>query len=282
MRKLGLLLLLLCFCAGVGKGLYFLKKGFSLRHVQSLRKSVADQWDEETERALAQRFHYLAQGRQCFAFVSEDNKYVLKLLRTDIYQLPFWARVLPCPALREKILADRAEREDFILNSIQIAFETLRDQTALIATHLGQSPSRGQTLTLIDALGCKHTLPLEKTAFALQYRHPLLMNAFQKARQTGNQTHAEHILSALITTITERGKKGVLNQDRSFLRNYGFDGEKAYQIDIGTFFRKEELTSQAAFEKSARDSLGAIRDWMVANDPAMIPYLDQKLDGIFN
>lgn len=282
MRKFGLLILLLCFCAGVGKGLYFLKKGFSPRHVQTLRKSVADQWDEETERALSQRFHYLAQGRQCFAFVSEDGKYVLKLLRTHIYQLPFWARVLPCSATREKILATRAEREDFILNSFQIAFETLRDETGLLAVHLGQSPSRGQTLTLIDALGCKHILPLEKTPFALQYKHPLLMKAFQKARQAGNQAQAEHILSALVAAIAERGKKGVLNRDRSFLRNYGFDGERAYQIDIGSFFCKKELSAQAAFEKSARDSLDAVREWMAANDPAMIPYLDQKLTEIFN
>jgi hypothetical protein len=278
MKRLIFLVFLLAFCAGVGKGLYYFKKGFSPRRIHSLEKVVAENWDQEASEALSQTFHYIGRGRQCFAFASEDGKYVVKLPRTDIYKIPLWARALSTESYREQLRADRAEREEFILNSIQIAFEELKNQTALLAVHLGQSASKGKKLTLIDAIGCKHQLPLEKTSFVLQYKHPILMKAFQEALQKGDRKEAERILDAFIATVFERGEKGILNRDRSFLRNYGFDGERAYQIDVGSFFRKEELGQKEAFQKSVCDSMDAVKEWLAKTDPDMLQIFSHKLE----
>src|SRR5690554_3870630 len=95
MKKLTVILVLLLISAGVGKGLYSVKDGFSSRRIQSLPYLADENWDEETQEALKQTFHYIGRGRQCFAFASSDGKYVLKLPRTDIYKIPLWARFLP-------------------------------------------------------------------------------------------------------------------------------------------------------------------------------------------
>lgn len=274
MKKGILLLLLLLFCAGVGKGLYFLKGGFSPRRIHPLNHRVSDNWNEEVNQALGQPFHYIGRGRQCFAFASQDGKYVLKLPRTDIYKTPFWARVLPVAEYREKLEADHCKMEAFILESFRLSFEELQSQTGLLALHLGQSDRKGKKLTLIDAMGYTHHLPLEKTSFVLQYKQPLLMKAFSSALAQGNRKEAEKILSALLDVIVERGKKGILNRDRSFLCNYGFDGKKAYQIDVGSFFRTE---CKDPFRKSVYDSIDPIQEYLSKIDPQMLEYFNQQL-----
>lgn len=282
MKKLLILVLLCLFCAGVGKGLYYFKKGFSLRRIHSLDVAITEDFSSEADRALSQPYSYIGRGRQCFAFASADGKYVVKLPRTDIYKIPLWVRSFASKSFQEEMRLDRAKREKFILDSMRIAFEELRNQTGILAVHLGKSGSKGKKLTLIDALGCKHHLPLEKTAFVLQYKQPILMKAFQEALQKGDRRRAEQILDALITAVIERGEKGILNRDRSFLRNYGFDGGKAYQIDVGSFFRIEGMEKRAAFQKSVTDSMDAVKEWMAKTDPEMLRYLDQKLDEKFH
>ncbi len=164
---------LLSFCAGVGQGLYYIKDGFSPRRIQSFPYPVEEEWDEETTQALQQPFTYIGRGRQCFAFASEDGKYVLKIPRTDIYKLPFLTRVLPNTVYRQRQEQGRQCAKDLILTSFQISFEDLKEQTALLTLHLGQSRHRKEFLTLIDATGCKYRLPLATTAFALQYKHSI-------------------------------------------------------------------------------------------------------------
>lgn len=276
-RKLLFLFLLCAVSISVGQGLYFLKQGFSLRRIHSLAGKVSDNWNSEVMQALSQPYFYIGRGRQCFAFASADEKYVLKLLRTDIYKLPLWARVLPVTSKRTHMLCDRREREQFILSSMHIAFEELQLQTGLLALHLGESPASGKKLALIDATGYRHYLPLGKTPFVLQKKLPILMEVFQKALQNGNRGQAEKILDALLAIVIERGEKGILNRDRSFLRNYGFDGQQAFQIDVGSFFRIEKMENTAAFHKSVNDSMDAVKEWLANIDPAMLQYLNHKL-----
>ncbi len=279
-RKLAILLALLLFCALAGEGLYLAKDGFSARRIHSLDYEVAENWGEEAERALELTFHYIGRGRQCFAFASEDGKYVLKFPRTDIYKTPFWARALPVHSYRTELEENHRRREEFILNSFRISFDELKDQTALLAVHLGQSTPKGKKLTLIDASGSKYRLPLEKTSFVLQYKQPILMKSFSAALERGERKEAEKILDALLAAVVERANKGILNRDRSFLRNYGFDGSKAYQIDVGSFFRSQDLDPSMAYHKSVRDSMEPVQEWLAENSPEMLDYLNSKLKEI--
>jgi len=276
-KKLAILSLLVLLSMLVGKGIYFIKDGFSARRIQSLDYFVVEDWDEEASRALEQTYHYIGRGRQCFAFASDDGKYVLKFPRTDIFKTPFWVRALPVPSYRKELVANHKKREEFILNSFRISFSELKKETSLLAVHLGQSLGKGKKLRIVDASGSKHLLPLEKTSFVLQYKQPILMKTFTSALQNGSVKEAEKILDALLDAIVTRAKKGILNRDRSFLRNYGFDGTHAYQIDIGSFFRSKDLSPKAAYDKSVRDSTDPVREWLADNAPSMLPYLDSRL-----
>ncbi len=276
MKKAIFLFLIVLFSAAVGKGLYCLKDGFSGRRIPSLGMMATENFDEEVKAALLQTFHYIGRGRQCFAFASADDKYVLKFPRTDIYKTPLWMRALPMKAYQERLEKNHAEREKFIMGSFQICIQELKEQTGLLAIHLGQSPSR-EKLTVVDALGCKHRLPLGKTSFVLQYKHPILIQVFLDALKKGNRREAERILDSLVDVVVDRAQRGILNRDRSFLRNYGFNGERAYQIDVGSFFRKEDMDPKAAYEKSLLDSMDPVQEWLAKKDTEMLRYLNKKI-----
>ena len=88
------------------------------------------------------------------------------------------------------------------------------------------------------------------------------------------------MLNALVDAIVRRAKKGILNRDRSFLRNYGFEGGAVYQIDIGSFFTSKELDRESAYQKSARDSIEPIYQWLEKEDPKMLPLLSERLNRL--
>jgi len=277
MKKVTLLLLICLFSLALGKTLHTVKDGFSFRRIHSLKIWASEDFNEETRNALSQTFHYLGRGRQCFAFESADHQYVLKFPRTDIYTTPIWMQVLPLKRYQTKTEFTRSKRKRFVLNSFEIAHQDLKDDTAMIALHLGQSSSR-KKITLIDKCGCKHQLPIGKLTFALQYKKPLLIDQFKAAHQRGDKNEVRKILDALVLVIRTRAEKGILNKDRSFLKNFAFDGEKAYQIDVGSFYYNPNLSKNDATFKSMMDSIDPIQEWLKSFDPEILEYLNAKLN----
>ncbi len=287
MQKAISLALLLLFCLGIGKGLHHVRHGFNPRRIQNESKTSLH-LNEETKQILSQPFRYLGRGRQCFAFVSEDDRYVLKLLRTDIYYPSFWMRAFPC-SFSQKIQKNRFNRFEFVTNSFILAVNKLKKQTGSIALHLGtlkqphlsfisdHTHKASPEITLIDSIGCTYHLPLETTSFALQYKHPIWAQEFLKAVQNKDSQTASKLLEALLDNVVERGKKGILNRDRSFLRNYGFDGESAYQIDLGSFFVNDQFDPSTTFHKSVCDSIDPVQEWLSQVAPDLLNDFNQKL-----
>jgi hypothetical protein len=272
-RKTVIILCLALACCGIGKGIHWAKKGFTARRIAAPVQTQLVIWDKAADLALEQPFRYLGRGRQCFAFASLDGKYVLKLPRTDIYQMPFWMRVLPIPEKKRFAFCSvRAARENFVLNSMKIAYEELRDDTGVLSLHFGKSEDLGKSLNLIDAMGIPCRLPAHLTTFVLQTKQPILMRAFLEALQDGDLALCRKVLDAFIDLVVVRGGKGIWNKDESFLRNYGFDGKKAYQIDIGSFYFKADGPA------SIRDTMHPVRDYLAKIDKEMLSYFDAALE----
>jgi hypothetical protein len=280
LRKIAILLCLVALCCGIGKGIHLARIGFSLRRIAAPVQTKLVIWNSEADLALDQPFRYLGRGRQCFAFSSLDGKYVLKFPRTDIYQIPLWMRTLPVPlTFRESYRAEKLAREKFVLTSMKIAYEDLKEDTGIMGLHFGKTPDLGKSITLIDALGYPYHLPAHSATFILQTKQPILMKAFLEALHSGDLTLGKQILDAFIDVVVARGSKGIWNKDESFLRNYGFDGKKGYQIDIGSFYRKADGPA------SIRDTMHPVRTWLAKTDSEMLSYFDsaleKRMDSIF-
>lgn len=273
-RKTIRLLSLVALLALVGKGWHWAKDGFSIgrTYFPLFEKVEGELPDPEVREALQQPFSYLGRGHQCYAFESRDGRYVLKLLRYDRYLVPFWLRACAFPflnAYREKVQYDKQKRLHFMLGSFQIAFEELREETALLYLHLNQTRFFQNPVEVTDRVGRSYAIDLDQTAFVLQRKKPLMMPAFWSALQRGNREEAKAILNAFLAIVATRAEKGIFNKDPSFLRNFAFEAGRGIQIDIGSFYRIAGTDRRAVFQPSFLQTIGHVQEWLNHTDPEM-------------
>ena len=282
LRLIFRLVLLIAFCSLVGKAWHIAKDGFSInRTVYPLRNGFAPPEDERVEMALAQPYTYLGRGHQCYAFGSQDGQYVIKLPRYDRYKLSFFLRSIPfLDAYREKVRADLKHRLQFTLESFRIAFEDLREDTAVIYSHFRRTEQWKTPLPIKDRIGRTYHLDLDQTAFILQEKKAIMMATFQECLKLGNRKKAEDILDSLLTLIDTRSRKGIYNKDPSFVRNFGWEAGKGCQIDIGSFYRKPGQSLEEAREKSFQETVQHVHNWLAGIDPEMLKLFDQKTQAL--
>src|SRR3990172_8014289 len=94
-KKFSLFLLLVSVVLMIGKGWHWAKDGFHILRVRNAPFGIGEDppINAADLAALQQPYFYIGRGHQCYAFSSEDGKYVLKLPRLDRYELPFWLRI---------------------------------------------------------------------------------------------------------------------------------------------------------------------------------------------
>lgn len=285
LKKVSLVLLIIGFVALVGKGWHWTKDGFSiLRTNLPLSETSFDRVDDpEILQALKQRYYYLGRGHQCYAFESEDGSYVLKLPRSDRYLIPFWLKACTFSFFdpyREALRQDKDRRLRFMLGSFQIAFNELRQETALLYLHLNQTDCFDSYVTIHDRIGRAYQIDLDTSSFVLQRKKPLMMPAFQRALNEGDRATAQEILKAFLKVVKVRAEKGIFNKDPSFLKNFAFDDGKGIQIDIGSFYHLEGVDSKAIFQLSFLQTVGHVERWLNGVDPEMARWFSEQTEKI--
>ncbi len=198
---------------------------------------------EDTELAsikkvLDQPFSYLSKGSQAFVFVSEDQKYVLKLIRYSHIRPSFWEE-LTSPAKCSELEAKLAR--DF--TSYKIAYEDLKAETGLLFLHLNKTDLFHQNLVIVDKIGICHTLDLDKTDFILQKRVDPLYPHLKNLMDEDKEEEAKRVISHLVALLTSQYKKGIINTDVDLFKNFGCLEGSAIELDVGSL-KKGSLSTQ--------------------------------------
>lgn len=190
---------------------------------------------QEVQAILGQRFSYFAKGKQCFVFISQDGKHVLKLFRFDACKIPYGQKI----AHRIKKWR-RGAVEDLhplatvlpkVMNSCKMAYTKAAPLTGLVYIHL--NPKRGALpiLRIKDRLGRTHHLDPADYRFILQKKcdplMPTLIHATPKER--------ERLLSSFSLLIHRLGDLGLKNIDPRLSCNFGFINGEAMALDVGNF-----------------------------------------------
>lgn len=274
--------LLVGFCALVGKSWHIAKDGFNLQRTYCFLPRAQNE-QEPLDAILQQTYTYLGRGHQCYAFGSEDGKYVIKLPRYDRYRLSFFLRACPFSFLtsqKEVIRSDIERRLQVLLESFHLAFEELREETALLHLHLERTEHLSRPLIIKDRLGRTYRLDPNQTAFLVQEKKPVMMASFQERLLRGDRKGAEEILDAFLHVIAVRSEKGIYNKDPSFMRNFGWEEGKGVQIDVGSFYRKPGISQKEAREKSFQETATHVRNWLAGLDQDMLNVFDRKIQKI--
>jgi hypothetical protein len=264
----------------VGKSWHVAKDGFHiLRTHFPLEETPTEPLSKEALAALQQNYRYLGRGHQCYAFESTDGLYVLKLIRADRYELPFWLKQVSWLKKRQKKKeTDIQRRCQFLKASFVLAAHPLRSVTGIVAMHLGKTSEIHHTATIIDRLGRRYYLDLDQTAFILQKKKALMMPQIAEAIRSKNTERAKLILNAFLELIQIRSNHGIFNKDPSFLKNFGYDAEGAFQIDIGSFYYK--TTPPNTTRDAFRETTHHVFVWLHGQNATLADWFQDRCEEI--
>lgn len=206
--------------------------------VQGKTESVLSQ--EELEQILSQPFHYVASGGQSFAFASADEHYVLKLFRQHLFAPRNLFFRIPLPSSwkesRERMRKKLLSKTQRAYTGYELAYEKAREETGLLCIHLTEHPQFNYEVDLTDKLGIHHRVPLNQTAFVLQYKAEPLLTRLQKLSRDELTPSIQQALTLLQTLAT----KGLIDRDRGLHRNIGFIENKAVLFDVGQLIEAQD------------------------------------------
>lgn len=178
---------------------------------------------------LAQKFTYLSEGAQVYAFVSEDQKTVLKIFKKK-HQKHFKLSRFLSHLKRSKedweISNQRWQRKfQDTCRRYKWAMLDLKEETGLIYLHFEKTP-----LPLPVMLTDKYTyeIDLAKYPFILQKKAQQAPDYFRN-----HPEKKEEATRALKDFFVTRLEKGFNDPRQSLSINYGFIGDQPIQIDVG-------------------------------------------------
>jgi len=227
-----------------------------------------------------QTFTYLSSGSQSYVFFSEDGQMVLKLFKFQHMRTPpifdFITGFAPLDAKRVK--KRRVLEKTF--DSLCIGYDKLKRETGLLFLHLAKTNHLHKKIVIIDKIGKKHHLDLDRVEFLIQKKGTLAYSALDIWMEKGEVQKAQQALTALVNLSIHRCKMGIFDKDPDFSTNFGFIETIPFQMDFGRLSLSEE---EKEFETYAPEMIRITRElekWIQENHPELFETFQRILDEI--
>lgn len=234
--------------AGIGDFCQKRTKGFSVAKLlpASPSSDPKREIDPAFREVLSRPFFFLKKGQQCFAFVSEDGKYVIKFLRKEKLEPTFFETVFSFNRY-QKIAEEKQAKKQADFSSYDLAYQELKEETGLLLWQHEATLASSIPLTLYDNIGIRHTLPLEAKAFLLQKKSDDFSSYFSKSLAEGKEEALRPFFLQLAHDLRKRVRKRIFDSDLTIEYNLGICEGKPLPFDIGNL----RSGSDASPEKQA-------------------------------
>lgn len=184
---------------------------------------------------LQQPFSYFAKGQQSYVFLSEDQKYVLKLFLYDGCKIPIGQEILyRCrkwknpSVFRNELPMQLKVQKTF--DSCKLAYDLVLEWTGLVYLHLNPGKKNVPLLHLKDKIGIPHRIDPSRFRFVLQKKCEPFKKTFDSSE---NKTALVQSFHRMLDRFEELG---IANSDPVLGRNFAFLEGQAMAIDVGTLF----------------------------------------------
>jgi hypothetical protein len=275
----------------MGGGLFYITRssGFSIHKIIS-RLDYNKEWeiDAITDRqremlireVFPQTYYYLASGNQCYAFISEDRRYVLKFFKMQNLFPKEWVNNFP--QLDFKKTHNKQLISERIFASYLDAYESLREETGLVYLHFNKSREFKSVVTLIDNKGKKHLLDLDTVEFVVQKRAQKIFDHFYDLLRGGNFEEIRSSIRSFLQLIALRCEKGFVDHDLSIRNNFGFVGTRAIQFDCATLTRDSSMKYPLNFRREVMQVAEHLDIWARDNCPEISLFIQEEAQRIIN
>ncbi len=148
------------------------RTAFTEQTIPHLSSTPSEEEKETIKKILNQPLHYIGRGGQCYAFATDDEQYVVKLLKYNNNYPRIWFRLFPFPlgleAFRQQKLAKKLNKLKTEYESYQIALKDLKEETGIFYVHLDAGTLPGIQLEIFDKIKFYHSLSADQLQFYIQ------------------------------------------------------------------------------------------------------------------
>ncbi len=238
----------------------------------------------EMDKALKSSFKYLSSGSQCFVFLSEDGKYVLKLFKNYRWKTPYVFRLLPnlpyLNSFQEKIAKTKHAGILKTYNSAKLSYTTLKDETGLIYLQLNIKPQTKKEVTLYNRLKKKYSLDLSQVPFALQKYATPVPEVLLTYKVNQNLSGAKKCIDNLLEYAIERRKLKITDSDPHFINNFGYINNKPVSLDIGGLLIDPKKDIEYFFTKEVNKISKKLLPWLHKNYPELETFTKERIEHL--
>lgn len=239
----------------------------------------------ETMASLSQPYRYLGSGGQCYAFVSEDERYVIKFFKQKSFEIPEWIKQLPFPVLtgwfKEKKERKQQEKRNKVFLSFKLSLDHLPKETGMLYVHLNPTSDLKKALSFTDAKGFMHSLDLDPLQFIVQKKAELAVARMDSLMQNKDIEGAKSAIDKLLEMNLSLYQKGFCNRDPNFRSNCGFIGPNPIVIDVGRMTYSQEIKGPQAFQHILIKFSSRFRKYLVQSHPELLAYFDHQIAKLF-
>ncbi|MEX0962153.1 MAG: hypothetical protein WDZ28_04790 [Simkaniaceae bacterium] len=261
----------------VERGTHALTDGFTIHRIRSYRpmpgnfeaRPLSDHEKGEVKKILNQPYFYLTSGSQSFVLASQDGQYVLKFIKQHRFRSIFRF----CDqSKKQKSLYD-------LLRSFDLASNLFKEETGVVYTHLDKSRSLGCKVDLVDRLKIKHSIELDQYEYVLQKKMQTASEKLINLKKSDRLPEAKKAFDKLLALTKKRSEMGYFDKDPHLIKNFGFDGEGAVELDIGGFVPYSECEALSFYEKEIPRIKRKVLPWIQKNYPELLLHAQMRLDS---
>ena len=213
---------------------------------------------ERVDHILQQSFYFLDKGAQSFAFVSEDDRWVLKFFKRNVF-FPEYDKV------------------EAAFTSCKLVSDCLQERSGILLMHFNPTLHLYPKVTLYDKLGILHHIDLDNIAFIIQPKAESIFTHLEKS------THLDRDIKEVALFFTTCASLGLRDGDTSperkklptLVRNYGFVEDRVIPIDVGSFFL--DLSLQTDSKKEIAYRIKDLKKWVETYHKDKLSLLEEAI-----
>lgn len=261
MKKIVLLLAIVALFFA-GRSLWFTyhkSQGFSISKMQASIPFHAE-WEvvypqgEHLQELFKQKFHFLSSGYQSYAFISEDERTIIKFFRMKRLTHSFTD-----PLFHPQKVQEHRKNLFSIFNAYKLAYDEMREDAGLVYIHLNKTDFINTELSITDLKGDEHLVNLDGVYFIVQEKAELLFEHLGKLLERKDKEKFQKCVNSFLELVNRRLNKGIADEDKGISQNYGFIDDRPIQFDIGRIYKGKE-------EGEYEEILNRLHWWMHLNN----------------
>ena len=175
---------------------------------------------------------------------------------------------------------DTSYFQEFNFKSCLLLYTKAKERTGILYLHLNKTKVKHKPVILIDNVGVRHVIDLDKTEFVVQKKANLLFPHIEHLSKEKNLEEAKHCVDDFFNCLLTLCKHGILDNDRSLKNNFGFTEDGAVTLDLSSFSYNEEIKNPGQYKKEILNKSQRFSRFLRKHHPDLYVYSEERLSEI--